>query len=67
MIPFYDKTPVGSRTEFVSVNAVYPWDDSGVEETTLYPHPHQNTLNKTNGEGSKLEIWIDAFDKEKSN
>jgi hypothetical protein len=68
VIPFYDKTPVTvQRDEFTSGNAVHPWhhafDNTVVTVNPLYtPHGIENKVNEG---ASKVEILIDAFEKER--
>ena len=68
VIPFYDKTPViAQRDEFMSGNAVHPWhhafDNTVVTVNPLYcPQGAQGTVNES---ASKVEILIDAFEKER--
>ena len=68
VIPFYDKTPmVRTSDQFPSVNAVHPWnhafDNTVVTVNPLYVP--QGPENKVNEGASKVEILIDAFERER--
>ena len=68
VIPFYDKTPmVRTSDQFPSGNAVHPWNPY-FENTVVTVNPlyvPQGPENKVNEEASKVEILIDAFEKER--
>lgn len=68
VIPFYDTTPVTvQRDEFTSGNAVHPWHHA-FDNTVVTVNPlfcTQGPENKVNEAANRVEILIDAFEKER--